>query len=163
MTLAAEILYPTEFLYPGEDGVVNIKAITQAVETLLNANLSGYQIERNPMRPDEPWKASTNTAWIGIYKNDNDYEGHAIGSLPWLANPSFIIEVQVASALSADDCEDRLLDAEKAVIDVINNNRNLSGTVDMIMGFNVKYEVNADVRTYYQAAIITVRAQVRTS
>lgn len=143
--------------------MVNLKAITQAVETLLNAGLTGYQIERNPMRPSEPWKASVNTAWVGIYRGDTDYEGHSIGAMPWLANINIIIEIQVASALSADDCENRLLDAEKAVIDVINSNRTLSGTVDMVIGYSVNYEVNADSRTYYQAAIITVRTQVRTS
>jgi hypothetical protein len=143
--------------------MVNLKTITQAVETLLKAQLTGYQIERNPMRPDEPWKASQETAWIGVYRGDTDYEGHSIGATPWLANINIVIEIQVASALSADDCEDRLLDAEKAVIDVVNNNRTLSGTVDMVMGYAVNYEVNADMRTYYQAAIITVRAQVRTS
>jgi hypothetical protein len=143
--------------------MVNLKTITQAVETLLNANLTGYQIERNPIRPNEPWKASANTAWIGIYKGAIEYEGHSVGAMPWLANVNVIIEVQAASALSADDCEDRLLDSQKEVLDVINNNRTLSGNVDMVMGYTIDYETNADIQTFYQAAIITVRAQIRTS
>jgi hypothetical protein len=143
--------------------MVNVKTITQAVEALLNANLTGYQIERNPMRPDAPWKASANTAWVGIYRGAIEYEGHSVGAMPWLATVNIIIEVQAASALSADDCEDRLLDAQKAVLDVINSNRTLSGTVDMVMGYTVDYEINADTQTFYQAAIITVRSQCRTS
>ena len=143
--------------------MINQKTITQAVATLLTSNLSGYQVERNPTRPDEPWKASTNTAWVGVYRGPIEYEARAIGPVPWLAEIQVIIEVQVASVTSADDCEDRLLDAEKAVLDVINTNRTLSGVVDMVMGYSVAYEINQDLQTYYQAAIITVRAQARTS
>lgn len=143
--------------------MINQKTITQAVETLLKAGLTGYQIERNPVRPDEPWKASANTAWIGIYRGPIEYEGKAIGAIPWMAEIQVIIEIQVASVTSADDCEDRLLDAEKAVLDIINANRTLSSVVDMVLGYSVAYEVNQDTQTYYQAAIITVRAQARTS
>lgn len=143
--------------------MINLKTVTTAVETLLKAGLSGYQIERNPQRPQDPWMASAKTAWVGIYRGKVDYEGHAIGSNPWLARVEIVIEVQVASALSEEDCEDKLTTAEKAVLDVVNANRTLSGTVDMVAGYSVDYEINQDYQTYYQAAIITLRAQARTS
>lgn len=143
--------------------MINLKLITQAVETLLKNNLSGYQVERNPERPDDPWKATASTAWVGVYRGNTEYEGRAIGGQPWLANVNIIIEVQAASLTSADDCEDRLLTAEAAVLTVINSNRTLSGTVDMLMGYTIIYEENRDTQSYFQAAIITVRAQVRTA
>ena len=143
--------------------MVNLKAVTQAVESILKERLQNYLVERNPIRPSDPWKATVNKAWVGIYRGDSDYEGHAIGAQPWLANINVVVEIQVASLTSPEDCEDKLLDAEKAVLDIINTNRNLGGTVDMVMGYSVNYEVNADARIYYQAVIITIRAQVRTS
>lgn len=143
--------------------MINLKLITQAVESLLKENLTGYQVERNPERPEDPWKATASAAWVGIYKGDTEYKGHAIGGQPWLANVNIIIEVQVASFTSEDDCEDRLLTAEAAVLSVINSNRQLSGTVDMVEGYTITYAENRDTQSYFQAAIITVRAQVRTS
>lgn len=143
--------------------MINLKLITQAVETLLKTNLTGYQIERNPERPDDPWKATASTAWVGVYRGNTEYEGHSIGSTPWLANINIIIEVQAASLTGADDCENKLLTAEAAVLGVINSNRTLSGTVDMVMGYTIVYEENRDTQSYFQAAIINVRTQVRTA
>lgn len=144
--------------------MVNLKTITQAVEALLKQRLQNYLIERNPIRPSDPWKASVNQAWVGVYRSSTHYEGHSIGAQPWIANVSFVVEIQTASLTSAEDSEDKLLDAEKDVLDVINTNRTLSGTVDMVMGYTVEYEQNQQgFKVYYQAAIITVRAQVRTA
>jgi len=143
--------------------MINTKTITQAVASRLRSQLPGYVVERNPVRPDDPWKAAAGTAWIGVYRGKTDYEGHAIGALPWMANVEIVIEVQVCDLTSADACEDKLLDAEKAVLDAINGDRTLCGTVDMVLGYSIEYEVNRDKNIYYEAAIITVRAQARTS
>jgi hypothetical protein len=144
--------------------MVNVKEITQAVEAILKEKLQNYLVERNPIRPSDPWKATVNKAWIGVYRGSTDYVGYAVGSMPWMANLTFVIEIQTASLTSAEDSEDKLLDAEKAVLDIINTNRNLSGVVDLLTGYNIDYEINQlGSKVYYQAAIITVRAQVRTS
>lgn len=143
--------------------MVNLKDITIAVEALLKENLSDYHIERNPERPDDPWKATAKKAWVGVYRGSLEYEGHSIGSRPWLAKITIVLEVQTASLTSAENCEDKLLSAENEVLGVINAHRNLSGTVDMVTGYSVTYEENRDTQAYFQAAIITVRAEVRTT
>lgn len=143
--------------------MINLKTITQGIERLLREKLSGYNIERNPMRPDDPWKAAVNKAWVGVYRGVTEYASHSIGSLPWKATIDVIIEIQVADLTSAEDCEDKLLDAEKEVLDCINSDRTLGGTVDMVLGYSVAYETNRTQSAYYQAAIITIKSESRTS
>jgi hypothetical protein len=142
--------------------MINFKLITQALEKLLIENLDSkdYNIERNPMRPSSAEKAA-DKAWIGIYRGSIEYIAHSTGSQPWLAQIETIVEIQVASLTSAEDCEDKLCDAEKEVLDLLTNNKKIGGTIDMTNGFSVEYEINADEQTFYQAAIITIRGEQR--
>ena len=152
--------------------MINFKNITQAVETLLNASFGDdYVIERNPVRAADPFRVMRDglKGWIGIYRGNIRYNAHASGSLPYLAELRFTIEIQVASVKSADDCEDKLCDAEKEIIDFFETNRKagapngkLKGYVDNIIGYETEYEMNEDNATYYQAVLITPIAEVRT-
>lgn len=148
--------------------MINFKNITQAAETLLTAQAGDdFVIERNPVRPAEPLKVMRDgkKGWIGIYRAGVKYEPYATGSIPWIANIRFTVEIQVASTKSGDDCEDKLCDAEKQVIDIFEADRKtakLSGYVANIIGYEIEYAVNEDEQTYYQAALITVIAEQRT-
>jgi len=143
--------------------MINMKDITSAVETILNDNLSGYIIERNPRRNQDANTAAQGKGWIGIYRGGLDYDAYATGSQPWLAHPSVIVEVQAASMLSGEDAEDKLQDAEKAVMDVLTANKKLNDTVNMTVGYEIKYDVNEDeeAQIYFHAAIITIKTEVR--
>jgi len=143
--------------------MINMTDITQAVETILNDNLSDYVIQRNPKRNQDANTAARGKGWIGIYRGGLDYDAHTTGSQPWLAHPSVIVEIQAASFLSGDDAEDRLQDAEKEIMDVLTANKKLGNTVNMTMGYDIKYEFNEDeeAQIYFHAAIITIKTEVR--
>lgn len=148
--------------------MINFKNITQAAETLLKGEVGdSYLIERNPVRPAEPFKIMRDgkKGWIGIYRASIKYDPYSIGSMPWLATIRFTVEIQVVSTASADDCEDKLCDAEKEIIDVFEADRKsgkLSGYVSNIVGYDIEYDINENEQTYYQAALITVIAEQRT-
>jgi hypothetical protein len=147
--------------------MINFKHITQANETLFKANLGNdYSIERNPVRPVDPSKAMRDgkKGWIGIYRGHAEYEPHAIGDKPYMAAIEWLVEIQIASINSREDCEDRLCDAEKEVIDVIETDRKsgkMGGFIDNIKGYRIDYEMNESERTYYQSALITIKAEQR--
>lgn len=140
--------------------MINIKLVTQAIESILNANLTGYIIERNPERNADPNKAVK--GWIGIYRGNVNYEAYSIGSVPWKVGIEPKVEVQAASFDSGEDAEDRLQDAEKAVLDVLTANKKLNNTVDMTNGYSIEYEFNNEGKeVYFHASIITIKAEVR--
>lgn len=147
--------------------MINFKNITQALETLLTQNVGDdYVIERNPVRPADAFKVMRDgkKGWIGIYRGTIRYNPYASGSAPYLAEIRFTLEIQVASVKSADDCEDKLCDAEKTIIDLLETDRKagkIGGYVDNITGYEIEYEMNEDNATYYQAALITPIAEVR--
>ena len=147
--------------------MINFKNITQAAETLLTSQVGdSYTIERNPVRPAEPSRIIRDgkKGWIGIYRGSLKYDAHTVSATPWLVTISFTIEIQVASFASAEDAEDRLCDAEKEIIDILEADRRsgkLGGYVHNIVGYEINYDVNEDEQTYYQAAIITINAEVR--
>ena len=141
--------------------MINLKTITAGVETILNAGLTGYTITRNEERNVDPNIAAQNNGWIGIYRGRLEYETYATGSIPWMAHIEVKVEVQIASFTSGEDAEDKLQDAEKAVIDVLVANKKLNNTVDMTNGYSIDYEYNADEEIYHHAAIITIKAEAR--
>lgn len=142
--------------------MINMKDITRAVKSILEQNLQGYTIVRNAQRNMDPNIAAKNNGWIGVYRGKLDYSPHTIGgNNPYMAEIEVVIEVQTASMQSGADAEDRLQDAEEAVMDVLNDNKKLSGTVHQNNGYSIEYEFNADETIWHHAAIITARYEVR--
>ena len=143
--------------------ILNFKNITSAVETLLNDNTTGtYLVERNYERNGDPNKAMVNNGWIGIYRDSLTYGAHTTGSSPWLVDVAVRVEIQIASMLSSEDCEDKMEDAVNDVLTVLNANRTLDGTVLMTNGYDISYEINAEHReVWYHATIIRINAEVR--
>lgn len=141
--------------------MINFKTITQKVQSIFDAGLNDYTITRNAERNADPNVAAKNKGWIGIYRDSIDYNPHTTGSTPWLANVNIRVELQVASFRSGEDAEDKLQDGEKEIMDLLNANKNIGGTVGMTMGYNIKYEYNVESQIYWHASIITLKTEVR--
>ena len=141
--------------------MINLSEITAAVENLLKSGLSGYSIHRNAARNTNADLAARGSGWINVMRGSVDYRAHSIGDLPWMASIQVTVEVQAASMSSAEDAEDRLQNAEKAVLDVLTGDKKLGNTVDMTNGYSIKYEYNAQEKIYHHAAIITIKAEAR--
>lgn len=142
--------------------IIDMGGITKAVEDLINDNLTGYTVTRNKQRNEDPNLAAKGSGWIGIWRGDRSYVPHTTGATPWLVNLDIIIEIQYASWTDADVVEDRLMDAEKEIMDILNDNRTLSGTVLMTGGYSVIDNKNeTEEGVYFQASVITLKAQAR--
>jgi len=148
--------------------MLNYKNITQATETLLKAQLSDdYLIERNTKRPESSYFPAQKDGWIGIYRKPRIYEAAYITSnQPWMVQIQLSVEVMVVSTLSAEDCEDKLMDAENDVLTSLASRetayRNLGGTVAHIKGYEVEDTLDEqDDQRYFQGITITILAEVR--
>lgn len=151
--------------------MINLKIITQAVETLLKDNLGeynsanslddGFTIQRNAARNTDPNIAVRGQGWIGIYRAKLSYE--PLTTAQWLANIEIDIELQVADFRSGDDAENRLQDGEQVILNLLTANRTLSGTVAMTKGYNINYEYNSDTQQsiYHHSSIITILAEAQ--
>ena len=141
--------------------ILNFANVTKAVESILKGGLSNYMIKRNPERNVDPSKAAKGNGWIGIYRGPLTYDAHTTGSTPWLVGLNVRVEIQVASMKSGEDAEDKLQKAEEEVLTVLTNNKDLNGTVNQTLGYDVDYDFNEDERIWFHAAIIIIRAEVR--
>lgn len=142
--------------------MLNFATVTSALETLLNANLTGYSINRNAPRNTDPnVPARQQNGWINIQRNKLNYVGYSTGPQPWLGTPSIRVEIQVSSRESGSDAEDMLQSAEAEVLSVIAADKNIGGTVAIIKGFDISYEYNDSTEIYHHAAIITINMEVR--
>jgi hypothetical protein len=141
--------------------MINYSDITKGIETILRNNLSGYTITRNDKRLDNPSVAAKNKGWIGIYRGPVNYDAYAIGARVWICTARPIVEVQAVSMKSGADAEDKLESAVDEVMECLNSNRTLNSTVLMSMGYEIRYEFNADTDVWYHSAIITITAEVR--
>lgn len=142
--------------------ILDYGSVTKAIEDLLRRKLTGFIITRNERKNDDPNKClAPGEGWLGIYRNKIDYNAHAIGSRPWLVDPEPIINIQVASIVSGQDAEDRLQDAEKKVVDILEGDRTLGDTVHTILGYSMDYEYNTDTNIYFHGVNIHIKAQTR--
>ena len=145
--------------------MIDVAGITKAIKDLLDANLANYSIHRNAERNEDASQAAyiagQQNGWINVMRGAVDYNPHTTGATPWLVDIKPKVEVQVASMTSAADAEDRLQDAEKAVLDVLTANKTLSGTVLMTNGYGIAYEYNPGEQVWHHSATITIHAQAR--
>ena len=145
--------------------MINFSDITKAFQDILEANLTGYQITRNKsLNVDISQPLVTGNGWVGIYRESLEYEPLTVGGNFWFAKPIIKIEIQAASAISGENAEDKLQDAEKAVMDVLIDNRTLNDTVDMTLGYEIDYNFDYSLETiYFNSAIITLTTYKKTN
>jgi len=142
--------------------ILDYGAVTKAIEDLLCRKLAGFIITRNERKNADPNKClAPGEGWIGIYRGKIGYSAHVIGNRPWLVDPEPIINIQVASMVSGHDAEDRLQDAEKKVVDILESDRTLGNTVHTILGYSMDYEYNSDTEIYFHGVEVHVMTQTR--
>lgn len=144
---------------------VNLKNITTALETMLRLGLSGYTIQRNAERNEDPNVAmQAGSGWIGIYRGSVSYIPQFCGMANiHKAAIEIDVEIQVASMTSGDDAEDRLENAVAAVMGVLSASpeaRKIGNTVDHVTGYDVAYEYNRQNEIWFHAAIVTIKSEV---
>ena len=142
--------------------MIDFSELTAAMETLLKDNLKDdFLITRNEEINIDANTASIGKGWVGVYRGKVDYEPYTTGNRPWLASPEIMVIVQVADAHSGYAAEDKLQAAEKAVVDVIESDRTIKGTVMQIVGYSMEYTYNKDNAIYFHGVMITVKTEVR--
>jgi hypothetical protein len=142
--------------------IINYTDITKGIESILNRRLSGYIVTRNERKNSDPNKCiAAGTGWIGIYKGSVNYDAYVMGSRPWKITAQPYINLQVVSTLSGEDAENRLQAAEKEVIQAIETDRTLGGSVAMILGYNMEYEYNDDNEIYFIGVNIKINCETR--
>jgi hypothetical protein len=142
--------------------ILNYGSVTRAIETLLRQKLTGFIITRNARKNADPNKClAPGEGWIGIYRGPINYAAHVMGNRPWLVDPEPFVNIQVASAVSSDDAEDKLQDAEIKVIDILDSDRTIGNTVHTILGYRMDYEYNSDTEIYFHGVNVHIMAQTR--
>lgn len=142
--------------------MINLSDITRSVEKILQDNLTGeYTIERGRARNTDQNLAATKNGWIGIRRGSVRYSPHT--TVNWHAEVETIVEYQYASLLDTDEAEETHEEGVKAIMDVLTANKTLGGYVHMTIGYDIEYQDNSETKGYWNAAIITVRSEVKTS
>lgn len=142
--------------------MLNQSDITQAIETILRASLTGYIITRNePINSDPDIARLVTNGWIGIYRGSEDYSAYCTGDAPWLIEVSPRIVTQAVSLKSGADAEDKLQSYVAAILDVLNANRRLNNTIGNSTGYAITYQFNDSNQVYFHQATIILKGQVR--
>ena len=142
-------------------GALNRSLISKAIKDIINEKTDGYLVIRNEKRNEDPSVAANSKAWIGVYRSRISYSKFTIGPTPWLAAVETDVEIQVASMKDGEDVEDKLQAAEKEIIEVLSANQTLNNTVSYIKEISVEDQTNINTETYFQASIITIKAEAR--
>lgn len=142
--------------------MINVSTIMKQVQDWLadDANLINYVIERSEFINEDPGRAVN--GWIGIYRRSVDYEPRNLGVPPnnYEADLDFMLVVQRTSMQSGADCEDKL---EESIKDVLDRMVQIPKTyIDHFLDVTIEYTyLEADRKTmYFQGALITFTAEV---
>lgn len=144
--------------------MLNFNTITEGVKSTLESSafFSGWDMVVGEVVNEDPGIDN----WLGIYRGTISYAPHGLGGVNarrWLASVDFKIIVQtfdVQGALAETDLEEKV----QNVLETLETNRTLGGTVSMLNGYDVEYTYIAedDATLFFQAAVIQVHAEVQT-
>ncbi len=142
--------------------MINVSTITDQILNWLvdDENLTGFKIERSEFLNEDPGKAAT--GWIGIYRRSVDYDPRNLGTAPnnYEGTLDFMVIVQRTSMLSGADCEDKLEESIKYVLDRMVQ---IPKTyIDHFSDIAIEYTyLETDRATmYFQGALINFTAEV---
>ncbi len=147
---------------------VNVSTITNAVYELilddleLQELLEASHVVRSGFVNVNPGL----TPWAGVYKSSVEYTPRSLGqhSGTWQLTVGTQVLLQVFSADTGEDAENKLEDLIQKLMRLIFDNLTLKGTVDMTLGFNVEYRFleGENETSYFQMAMVTINSEVRT-
>lgn len=143
--------------------MIHVNSITAAVHGLLAADTtltaSGFTIAEG-----EAFNRDLNlTPWVGIYHGTLSVDPHTLGGLqPWAGQLELFLYVQEASHRSGQEVTRRLGQAQAAVLDVLNGDRTLGGSVLSLTGMEVApFQRDLAEDTWLFTNEIAVKADVR--
>ena len=136
---------------------LNLSAVTQGVEALLeNADLvgkSGVAVVRSEEEPTDP----PSEGWVGIFKTEQRFPMVAAGNGQRGRNHQIdVVLMLVQTHETGDQCEDALNVLTKNVMDVVLEDGSLASNVDYIEDVVVKYPDyrRDESKNYRQTAFI---------
>lgn len=141
--------------------MIDINAIRVAVHSILSAGMSNYTVVRNEPENMDPNIAAQNNGWVNVHGGGESFRPYRTGTRPWLGTVSVDVRVHVANMNSGEAVDEGMQTAKKTILDLIDTNRNLLGTVSIVTGYDVVYEQDIASDIYEQKAIISITAEVR--
>jgi hypothetical protein len=143
--------------------MIQVHSVTAALYTLLSSDAvlvsSGFVIEEGEALNRNVQRAP----WAGVYYGPCALGPHVVGGTqPWRAELDLLVYVQEASHISGQDATRRLGQAQAAVLDVLNANRTLGGTVLMLTDLSVSpYRRDLEHDSWLFTNEIGVKAELR--
>lgn len=144
--------------------MLNMSDITKAVVALIEGSPSAteYLVKRGDYINDDPHE----TPWVGVYRSKLGLTPLTIGrgSKKWNGDVSILVIAQQASMKSGDEAEDRLEAMQKIILEIIDADPTLGGTVQTVVGYDIEYTYKENEREsiYFHEALITISARAKT-
>lgn len=148
---------------------MDISQLTIALKAAIEADtdFAGAVVERDEFVNDDPDRAQR--LWVGIYRVGVSYNPMTLAAgyagRYHLDPIQLMVIFQVMDAVAAK-CADRLEAHIKNFIDLLLGNDSISGTIDHIKKFDIKYGYeprSKKGRLYMQSAFITLELEVANS
>lgn len=143
--------------------MIHVNSVTAALHDRLASDpvlvSSGFTVQEG-----ETFNRDLNlTPWVGLYYGHLTVEPHTVGgALPWEATLELFLYVQQASHRSGREATRLLGTAQAAVLAVLNAERTLGGTVEMLTGLEVApFQRDLDEDSWLFTNEIALRARLR--
>lgn len=139
--------------------MINFNTINLAIKSMLESSpyFNNYTIEIG-----EPLNADPALDWVGVYRDIIKYDPKFLGrgAQNYLADLSVRVVVQ---DFNFDDKEKDLEERVNALIEVIDADRTIKGSVSMVTGIAVEYSFidSDDESFFFQMATIVFNLQAR--
>ena len=118
--------------------MINVNSVMSALGTIISSDStlvnSGVSVEVSEVFNTDP----NRTPWVGVYYGSTEIDPHRVGSqAPWRATHELWIFCQEHSHKSGEDASDLLDRLMFPVLSAVNSDKNLSGSVNIVTGFEV--------------------------
>lgn len=139
--------------------MIDFSKITKAVEAMLAEApaLAGYVVERSAIENADPARCP----WVGVYRKRLSYTPRRMGAGARNWANDIRVDLVVQASSQADSAEEQLEAQIKDVLDIVESDRTLRGTVRMILGYEIEYFIREDATedVFFQRAVITITAE----
>ena len=118
--------------------MIHVNSVTSALYTMLSSDgvlvSSGFTIQEGEALN----RNVHHTPWLGVYYGAMTIAPHTLGSdQPWNAELELLLYVQEGSHRSGQEATQLLGSAQTRVLDVVNGDKTLAGTVNMLTALTV--------------------------